>query len=147
SIDRMGLAPRARALGLIPHDDVLTLARGAVAVLNPSLSEGWSTTVEEAKTLGTPLVLSDLPVHREQAPHGSLFFDPRSPRDLARALERSWAAPPRVRPSLESVRRAAGERQERFAEGFHQVARETLARFHGPSRRTVGVPVKEPGRG
>lgn len=147
SIDRPRIATRARVLGVIPYDDVLTLARGAVAVLNPSLSEGWSTTVEEAKTFQTPLCLSDLPVHREQAPEGTLFFDPRSPRDLADALEGAWTAKPTVRPSLERVRRDAGVRQERFAEGFHQIARETMARFQEGSRRTVGVPAKEVGGG
>jgi glycosyltransferase involved in cell wall biosynthesis len=147
SIDRLGVASRARVLGVIPYDDVLTLARGAVAVLNPSLSEGWSTTVEEAKTFQTPLCLSDLPVHREQAPEGTVFFDPRSPRDLADALERAWAAKSPARPSLERVRRDAAERQERFAEGFHQIARETMARFQEGWRRTVGVPAKEVGGG
>ena len=147
SIERQGLGGRARVLGMIPYEDVLTLARGAVAVLNPSLSEGWSTTVEEAKTFGTPLCLSDLPVHREQAPRGTLFFDPRSPSDLADALAGAWAAPSRPRPPLERVRHAARERQERFAEGFDAIARETIARFREGSKRTVGVPAKEVGGG
>jgi glycosyltransferase involved in cell wall biosynthesis len=146
SIQRLGLDTRALVLGVIPHEDVLTLARGAVAVLNPSLSEGWSTTVEEAKTFQTPLCLSDLPVHREQAPEGTLFFDPRSPRDLADALARAWTGN-HERPSLDLVRRNGRERQDRFAEGFHQIARETVARFQEGSRRTVGVPAKEVGGG
>ena len=54
-------------LGVIPYKDVLGLMRAAVAVINPSVMEGWSTTVEEAKSLGLPLILSDIPVHREQA--------------------------------------------------------------------------------
>jgi len=147
SIDRLGVGARARVLGVIPYEDVLTLARGAVAVLNPSRSEGWSTTVEEAKLFRTPLCLSDLPVHREQAPEGTVWFDPRSPGDLAEALARVWEAPRPEGPSLERVRRDARERQERFAEGFHQIARETVARFQEGSRRIVGVPAKEVGRG
>ena len=73
-------------LGVIPYKDVLGLMRAAVAVINPSVMEGWSTPVEEAKSLGTPLILSDIPVHREQATTVADFFDPRSPASLAHTL-------------------------------------------------------------
>jgi glycosyltransferase involved in cell wall biosynthesis len=35
-------------------------------MFQPSLYEGWSTTIEEAIYLGTPIVASDLQVHKEQ---------------------------------------------------------------------------------
>ena len=59
--------------------------RASIAVINPSLIEGWSTTVEEAKSLGVPLILSDIPVHREQNQE-VMFFDPRSARSLAETM-------------------------------------------------------------
>jgi glycosyltransferase involved in cell wall biosynthesis len=59
--------------------------RASIAVINPSLIEGWSTTVEEAKSLGVPLILSDIPVHREQTQE-AMFFDPRSARSLAETM-------------------------------------------------------------
>ena len=68
-----------RPLGVVPYRDMLGLMRHAVAVINPSLFEGWSTSVEEAKSMGKAVVLSDIPVHREQAPGRGLFFDPRDP--------------------------------------------------------------------
>ena len=74
-------------LGVIPYADVLGLMRTAVALINPSLLEGWSTTVEEAKSLGIPLILSDIPVHREQASITAHFFDARSPVSLANVME------------------------------------------------------------
>lgn len=64
-----------RHLGLIEYGDVLALAASARALINPSLFEGWSTPIEEAKALGVPLILSDLPVLREQAPQAN-FFSP-----------------------------------------------------------------------
>jgi hypothetical protein len=42
------------------------------------IGEGWSTTVEEAKSLEGPLILSDIPVHRVQASTVADVFDPRS---------------------------------------------------------------------
>ncbi|MGF1763570.1 glycosyltransferase, partial [Aliivibrio kagoshimensis] len=74
-----------KVLGLIPGDDVLALMSGSSFVLNPSLFEGWSTTVEEAKALNKKMILSDIPIHREQEPrHGEfLFFEPQNIESLA----------------------------------------------------------------
>jgi glycosyltransferase involved in cell wall biosynthesis len=82
-IDELGIANSIRVLGMISYPDLLHLIAGTTALVNPSLFEGWSTTVEEAKSLGTPMLLSDLTVHREQAGGQACFFDPQSPQALA----------------------------------------------------------------
>lgn len=87
-VEEAGLAERFRFLGLIPHGDMATIMRSALAMINPSLFEGWSTTVEEAKTLGKRIILSNIPVHREQNPARGIFFDPADPKELAAAIER-----------------------------------------------------------
>jgi glycosyltransferase involved in cell wall biosynthesis len=84
----LGLDSHFVYLGVLPYEDVLSLNAACLALLNPSMFEGWSTTIEEAKALSTPLLLSDLPIHREQAPTAS-FFHVSSPHELAEAL---WAA-------------------------------------------------------
>ena len=56
-----------------------------VALINPSTFEGWSTAVEEAKAIGTPMILSSLRVHKEQSDRVA-FFDPKSPEELANLL-------------------------------------------------------------
>lgn len=73
-------------LGLIPYNDVQYLMRYCLAILNPSLFEGWSSTVEEAKSIGKGMILSDLGVHFEQAPMDSLFFSREDPEELADAM-------------------------------------------------------------
>ncbi len=82
-IAQAGLADRFRFLGLVPYPDMTGIMRRSLAVINPSLFEGWSTTVEEGKSMGKTLILSDLAVHREQAPERALYFDPRDPEALA----------------------------------------------------------------
>jgi glycosyltransferase involved in cell wall biosynthesis len=82
-ICELGLKDSFRLLGLIPHKHVPKLMLLSLGVINPSLFEGWSSTVEEAKTLGVPLLLSDLPVHREQTLNNdALFFDAYNCTDL-----------------------------------------------------------------
>lgn len=81
-----GVADRFRVLGLIPYEDLSVLMRNAVAVINPSQFEGWSTTVEEAKSMGKHVILSDIPVHREQDPERRRYVAPDDPSEMAAAI-------------------------------------------------------------
>ena len=85
-----GLGERARFLGVVPYEDVLALMERAIAVINPSLFEGWSTTVEEARNLGKAILLSDIDVHREQAPPRGVYFKPDDGRELADKMRQAW---------------------------------------------------------
>lgn len=85
-----GVGDQLRLLGLIPYEHVAPLMAGSVALLNPSLFEGWSTTVEEARSLRVPMVLSDLAVHQEQATGLARFFERNSAESLAEALLSIW---------------------------------------------------------
>lgn len=65
-----------RFLGLIPRDEQLALLNHSLAIIQPSLFEGWSTVVEDGKALNKHILASDLAVHREQLPDYPLFFQP-----------------------------------------------------------------------
>lgn len=69
--------------GLVPINEVSSLMRNCLAVINPSKFEGWSTSVEEAKSLGKQIILSDIKVHKEQQPERGFYFDPSSAENLA----------------------------------------------------------------
>jgi glycosyltransferase involved in cell wall biosynthesis len=83
-----------RILDLIPRADQVALMRRAIAILQPSRFEGWSTVVEDAKTLGKPILVSDLPVHREQAPPGGVFLPVDDAEAWAEAMENAWNVRP-----------------------------------------------------
>ena len=78
-------------LGLVPYEDVLFLMRNCVAVINPSRFEGWSSTVEEAKSIGKAVLLSDIPVHREQNPVDGRYFDPDNVANLGSKMLEAWS--------------------------------------------------------
>lgn len=92
----LGVADRFRFLGMIPYRDILALNAGADALINPSLCEGWSTTVEEAKALSTPLLLSNLAVHQEQAGDLARYFPPDDAEACASAIRSVSEEAPRV---------------------------------------------------
>lgn len=64
-------------LGVVTYEEVFSLIKFSKAVINPSLFEGWSSTVEECKSVGKNMILSDLSVHKEQYPTET-FFDKSS---------------------------------------------------------------------
>lgn len=123
-IRTLGVEEDFRLLGLIPYEHLIVLMRSSVALLNPSLSEGWSTTVEEARSLGVPLILSDLAVHREQAGDTASYFERSTVTSLADALAAFQPLSPQER---EDRRREAAVDAERrvqiFAERFVALAR------------------------
>lgn len=73
-------------LGLIDSDELHCLMKNSYAVVQPSLFEGWNTTVEDCKALNKFIFLSDLTVHREQANRNVCYFDPRDEYDLCQKL-------------------------------------------------------------
>jgi len=122
-IDALGVRDEFRLLGLIPYDHLGALMRSCTALLNPSLFEGWSTTVEEARSIGVPLILSDLSVHREQAGDSGNYFDPKSASSLAQALVSITPISRSERSILEAT--AAGQSEIRvraFADQFLELA-------------------------
>lgn len=122
-----GLATRFRHLGLIPFDDVLALNAGAVALLNPSKFEGWASSVEEAKALGTPLILSDIDVHREQQPDAR-FFCPDDPAALARLLLAASREMSRERAEIDVLEQAAEHRRSAFSTALRVAIHDAHAR-------------------
>lgn len=73
--------------GFIERSEQLALLKNARAVVQPSLFEGWGTVLEDCKVLDKDVILSDIPVHREQANERCVLFDPHNAGDLADKIE------------------------------------------------------------
>jgi glycosyltransferase involved in cell wall biosynthesis len=89
-IESNDLSQNIHILGAIEYAEVLFLICNCVAMINPSRFEGWSSTVEEAKGMGKRVILSNIPVHREQNPPGAVFFEPDDSSALAAAMANYW---------------------------------------------------------
>jgi glycosyltransferase involved in cell wall biosynthesis len=124
SIHTFGLSKQVFLLGLIPKGDQVQLLRRSIALIQPSLFEGWSTVVEDARSLGKPLILSDIPVHREQNPPNTRFFEPGSFGSLADAIADYWnELPPGPDLEQEGIARDKNRNEVvEFAELFLNIA-------------------------
>lgn len=85
--EELGVRDRFHNLGILDRATQIQVFRAATAVLQPFWFEGWSTSIEDARSIGRPVIAADTAIHREQAPPGSRFFAMGSPQALADVLE------------------------------------------------------------
>ncbi len=90
------LTEKVKFLGFIDRSEQLQLMKHAVAVIQPSLFEGWSTVVEDAKAMNQRTILSDLEVHKEQQDANATLFERNNPKDLAECIENILLSTPTI---------------------------------------------------
>lgn len=69
--------------GFIDRTEQLLLMKNSIAVIQPSLFEGWSTVIEDAKALNLFIIASNINVNKEQESRNILFFEPYNYNELA----------------------------------------------------------------
>ncbi|MCF6141389.1 glycosyltransferase family 4 protein [Flavobacterium sp. K77] len=82
-----GLDNQILFLGFIDRNEQLLLMKNAVAIIQPSLFEGWSTVVEDAKALNQTLIVSNIEVHKEQLADKAYYFDPSDSQELSTKMQ------------------------------------------------------------
>ncbi len=105
-IDHLERSPPVRrfvheANGLQDHQ-VAQLLLGASALLAPSFKEGFDLPVREARAMGTPVIASDIPIHRELAPDAKLIDPLDGPAWLEAILNATRKSEPRRRRTVNS---------------------------------------------
>lgn len=121
----LGIESQVHVLGNIPRIEQIQLMRRALAVVQPSLFEGWSTVVEDARALGKTMFLSDIGVHLEQAPEGAFYF-PRTDAEALAELLRTHLPALVPGPDASRERRCADEsvgRVTEYGRTFCRIAR------------------------
>jgi len=125
-IESLGLRDNFRILGLVPRWHVISLMRTCAALINPSFFEGWSSTVEEARVLGVPMLLSDIAVHREQMENAATYFNADNAECLAAKLREIASAGPPLTMDREPHAQS-NEKVRRFARDFAVVVDRAIA--------------------
>jgi glycosyltransferase involved in cell wall biosynthesis len=136
-----GLEDRVSLLGLIPRVDQLQIFRRAAFVLQPSMFEGWSTTVEDGIALGKNVLLSDIATHIEQAPKYGTYFKAGDVDSLAQELAQQWVAS-KPGPQLDREQSARQRNQERglaIARNFMDIMNEAHGLFRTRCRQVDGA--------
>lgn len=70
----------------LDDEQMAALYKSAMALISPSLLEGFGMPLIEAMAFGCPVICSDIPIYREVAGDAALFFDVESADNLLAAL-------------------------------------------------------------
>jgi glycosyltransferase involved in cell wall biosynthesis len=84
--EELGIDARIANLGRSVKNQLVSLYQHALALVMPSLYEGFGLPVVEAIACGTPVVGANATTIPEILGDAGLLFDPRDPDDLARVL-------------------------------------------------------------
>jgi glycosyltransferase involved in cell wall biosynthesis len=118
-----GLEDYISFLGFIDRGDQLQLMRNACAVIQPSRFEGWSTVVEDAKSMDQLVLASAIPVHEEQLGDAGYYFNTDNAEELVALMEKVLFAAPE-KPSFNYEKA-----QLRFAERFYQLLTKAVQQY------------------
>jgi len=121
NVSRMGLADRVILPGYVPDAELGALMSGALALVCPSLYEGYGMPIVEAFAARCPVACSNVTSLPEVAGDAAEYFDPRKPDDIARVLERLATCP-----ALTDELRIRGEARLQQLESSAETARRYL---------------------
>lgn len=85
-IERNHVTAQVFFTGVVPEEKLPSLYRGAVALVFPSLYEGFGLPVLEAMACGTPVVTANVTALPEVAGDAALLVDPTSVEQIAEAI-------------------------------------------------------------
>jgi len=125
----LGVADRVHFGGFVARGELKALYQRATGLVFPSLLGPNNLPPQEAAVLGCPMILSDLPGHREQLGDGALYAPPLAAGAWAEAMRRLVAEDGLRRELAERARAAvAGCTAEAYAEGLQRVFAAVAAR-------------------
>lgn len=137
-----GLTEQVKILGLIDRTHQIQILRAALAVIQPSLFEGWSTVIEDCRMLGKTVVYSNIRVHIEQAPPQGIPFTAGDANSLANVLEPilDKLIPTAGTPLEIQALQACTEKRLRFGLEIKNMVRQALKQSH-PVTTVIDPPI------
>lgn len=117
----LGLQNQILFLGEVSDSKLQQLYENALALISPSLMEGFDLPTIEAMKNNCIILASDIPVHREICKDIAVYFDPKSPEDLTSKLKQVY----KNKKEMYNEKIKSGKsRASQFS--WEQMARETL---------------------
>ena len=101
-VEQLGLQSLIKFLGYVPYSQLPVLMNQAIALVFPTLWEGFGLPILEAMACGTPVITSNLSSMPEVAGDAALLVNPYSVGEIARAMQ-TIATDSKVRSNLKKA--------------------------------------------
>jgi glycosyltransferase involved in cell wall biosynthesis len=125
-VQELGLTDQVKFLDYVPYEDLPKIISGAIALVFPSLWEGFGLPVLEAMACGTPVITSNLSSLPEVAGDAAILIDPYRVEEITDAMQ-AIANDTRLRSHLSQL---GLQRAKQFSwEKTGQATVEVLKRF------------------
>lgn len=85
-VKELGVEKQVKFVGYLSDEDLIKTFQHSVALVQPSLFEGFGLTGVEAMASGLPVLASNIPIFKEIYQDGALFFDPKSVESFVKQL-------------------------------------------------------------
>lgn len=86
-VQELGITDRIKFLDYVAYDDLPKIISGAIALVFPSLWEGFGLPVLEAMACGTPVITSNLSSLPEVAGNAAILIDPYRVEEITEAMQ------------------------------------------------------------
>ena len=131
-VQQLGLSSDVIITPFLETRECPYLYLGALALILPSLAEGFGLPAAEAMAIGTPVICSNIPVLKEVTDNCAIFFDPYDPMDIAQKIK-FFLANKSIQAELtqNGVLIAQKYNLADFTNAHHSIYQNILEEFHG----------------
>lgn len=132
-VKSMEASKYTKLIGFVPESELPSLYNNSVALLYPSLSEGFGLQGIEAMATGTLALVSDIPVFREVYKDNAIYFSPYDYFSMVEKMEETLKMPSEKRDKMI-------KKNKEFVKTYSwdKMAKETLKIYESSSRIRQG---------
>jgi glycosyltransferase involved in cell wall biosynthesis len=131
--DSAGLTAKMVERVSVTNEDLQALYSGAIALLFPSLEEGFGWPVLEAQACGCPVIVSDRAPMTEIAGEAAVYIDPEAPAESARRIASHISALPAL--SAGGIENAERFNAARMMASYQKFYEKVAAKMEAPDQR------------
>ena len=131
-IEKLNIGANTIFFENVKDSDLFSLYSNATATIVPSFLEGFSLTAVEAMSLSCPVIVSDIPVHREICSNAAIYCNPSDVSDIKQKISFACSL---IEESRKELIAQGKTRAKQFS--WKEMAKQTLSIYNSAVKEKV----------